>query len=216
MLDVLLAAIPISFAGLFAILNPFSNSFIFLTLTEHIDSATRRILARKIAIYTAITLVLVTFCGSWVLRFFGITIPIIQLGGGLIVCAIGWNLLNHPNENDTANHSIRTKEEALEQAYFPLTMPLIAGPGSMAVTLTLSAQQITESWKTTLMGELGLVIAIFMIAINLYFCFSYADRLTAKLGKKGTNVIIKLSVFLLFCIGISIIWHGVQGLLHLN
>lgn len=216
MLDTFFTAIPMSYAAIFAVLNPLGSAMFFLTLTQGLDSDTHRFLSRRIAVNTILLLFAVVLFGSWILEFFGISIPIMQVGGGLIVAAISWQVITQTDDKSTTSGVIKTREEGLAKAFFPLTMPITAGPGSMAVTLTLSAHQFHGSMKESIFGELGLLIAIVMVAITTYFCYTYADKIAKKAGPTGTNVIVKISGFINFCISLTIIWRGIQGLFHLS
>ena len=92
----LFQAIPFAFAAIFPVLNPLGSAVIFLTLAPDLTEPEYRQLALRITINTIILLVAVLIAGSWVLRFFGISLPVVQIGGGLVVAYIGWNLLNKP------------------------------------------------------------------------------------------------------------------------
>ena len=210
----LMQAIPFSFAALFPVLNPLGSAIIFLTFTQCLPEPAVHKLAVKIAINTFILLVVVLLTGSWILQFFGITIPIVQIGGGLVVAYIGWSLLNQSSNGSGTNQAAaKDVQEALGLAFFPLTMPITAGPGCIAVTLTIGAHELTRHVATTIMGELGAIIGIILSAITVFFCYRYADKLTNKLGASGKQVIMRLSAFINLCIGLEIIWHGVQGLI---
>lgn len=210
----LIQAIPFSFAALFPVLNPLGSAIIFLTFTQSLAEPAIQKLALKVAINTFILLFVVLLTGSWVLRFFGITIPIVQIGGGLVVAYIGWSLLNQSNSSSNNGPSAaKDEQQANELAFFPLTMPITAGPGCIAVTLTIGAHELTHDITTTLFGLLGAIIGIILAAASIFFCYRYADRLTNKLGASGKQVIMRLSAFINLCIGIEIIWHGVQGLM---
>ncbi len=210
----LIQAIPFSFAALFPVLNPLGSAIIFLTFTQSLAEPAVHKLALKVAINTFVLLVVVLLTGSWILRFFGITIPIVQISGGLVVAYIGWTLLNQSSSGNSSGPSAaKNEQQANDLAFFPLTMPITAGPGCIAVTLTVGAHEITHNLASTLLGLLGAIIGIVLAAISVFFCYRYADRLTSKLGGAGKQVIMRLSAFINLCIGIEIIWHGVQALL---
>ena len=102
----------------------------------------------------------------------------------------------------------------MQLAFYPLTMPITAGPGCIAVTLTISAHETSaHSWMNTLFGQAGAVIGILLSAGTVYICYRYAEAITRKLGSNGTNVIIRLSAFINFCIGLQITWHGISALM---
>lgn len=207
------SAIPMAYAALFPVLNPLGYAFVFLALTQKLPADARRRLARKIAFNAFILLVTVFWVGEWVLQFFGVTLPIVQVAGGLVVTYIGWLMMNQPAGNEGMHgKAIQDETEANAQSFFPLTMPMTAGPGSIAVALTIGAHDNLADGTNALMSKLGAMTGILLAAITIYFCYAYASSLTKKLGTSGVTVIIKLSAFIIFCIGLAILWHGIQML----
>jgi len=99
-----------------------------------------------------------------------------------------------------------------QRAFYPLTMPLTVGPGSISVAITLGANPPRE-FRSLFTTALAHVIGVFIVAVSIYLCYRYADRILNKLGRTGTNVLIRLSAFILFCIGVQIIWNGLRTLL---
>lgn len=212
----LIQAIPFSVAALFPVVNPLGSAVIFLAMTDGISDSERRKLAAKVAINSFLLLFMVLLTGSWILRFFGISLSVVQIGGGLVVAHIGWILLNRPvNGGKQQSVQVDSDKDASQMAFFPLTMPVTAGPGAIAVTLTIGAHEIaTNSVTTTVMAELGVAIGILLVAILVFFCNRYAANVTSKLGPSGMQVIIRLAAFINLCIGIQILWRGIQGLFH--
>lgn len=210
----LFQAIPFSFAALFPVVNPIGSSVIFMSIAHGSTSQELNKLSFKVALYVAILLTVVLFTGSWILRAFGISIPIVLIGGGLVLAYIGWQLLNQPSENTTsANNNACTDQEADSMAFFPLTMPVTAGPGCIAVAIALGAHSMTRHWNSTLLGQIGNTIGILLISISVYFCYRYTHVITQKLGNAGTEVIMRLAAFLNLCIGLELMWHGIRYLL---
>lgn len=207
-------AIPFSYAALFPVLNPLGSAVIFLSLTMGMSEQALQHLAGKVAINTFILLVAVLLTGSWILGFFGISIPVVQIAGGLVMASIGWRLLNQTSTNKNNETTVdNTGHDLNAMAFFPLTMPLTAGPGSIAVTLTVGAHEIRKTVFATVCGQLGAIVGILLAAATVFLCYRYAYRLTQMLGASGTQVIMRLSAFVNVCIGIQIIWHGVHGLI---
>jgi multiple antibiotic resistance protein len=209
-----LQMVPFSFAALFPVLNPLGNAMTFLNLTLGSTPKEQTKLAVQVAVNTAVLLIIVLFAGSWIMRFFGITIPIVQVGGGFVVAYIGWKLLNQPSSESYDQPIGKTDKDFTHLAFFPLTMPITAGPGCIAVTLTIGARQLVPTSFTQMtFGYLGLVIGILLSAISVFFCYGYAGHITRALGAAGRQVILRLSAFINLCIGLEIVWHGIQGLL---
>lgn len=200
-------------SALFPIVDPIGGSPVFLSLTRQYPPETRKLLARRIAIDSFILLIGSFAIGSHVLSFFGISIPVVQVGGGLIVISTGWAMLNQKDENDRSTVS-RTVNctHALRDAFYPLTLPLTVGPGSISIAITLGANE-PRRLKANLLALLVAVIGCAIVAATIYLCYAFADRLGAIIGPTGINVMIKLSAFLLVCIGVQILWNGASRLL---
>jgi multiple antibiotic resistance protein len=200
-------------SALFPIVDPIGGSPVFLSLTLNYDTKTRRLLSRRIAINSFILLVTSFAIGSHVLSFFGISLPVVQVGGGMVVVAAGWALLKKKDEDDR-NAVGRTVSSAdvLRDAFYPLTLPLTVGPGSISIAITLGANE-PHHFGAGLLAILAAAIGCAFLAATIYLCYAFADRLAAVMGPTGTNVIVKLSSFLLVCIGVQITWNGVSQLL---
>lgn len=210
-------AIPFTYAALFPVLNPLAGAMIFLNLTHGLPDSVLDKLAKRVGINTFVLLVVVLLTGSWILRFFGITIPIVQIGGGFVVASLAWKLLNQPTNVANVDAQMITPNkddrDTTDMAFFPLTMPLTAGPGCIAITLTIGAHEMNSSFTSTIMGELGAIVGILLAAITVWICYRYADELTKRLGKSGSRVIMRLSAFINMCIGLQIILNGIEGLM---
>jgi len=200
------------YAGLFPIVNPVGGAPIFLALTHHNSDKIRRSLARRVTINSFILLLGSLFVGSHVLVFFGITLPVLRIGGGLAVASFGWRLLR---DGAAPTHgSNEVDATAPVDAFYPLTMPLTVGPGSISVAIALGAQR-PEGVSDP--GELALIAGsatagLAAIALTVFVCYRFADRMVALLGASGINVLVRLSAFILLCIGIQIIWSGYSTL----
>ncbi|HWE72475.1 MAG TPA: MarC family protein [Stellaceae bacterium] len=207
----------LAYAALFPIVNPIGGAPIFLALTRRLKPEVRRGLARRIAINGFCLLVGALFVGSHVLEFFGITLPVVRIGGGLVVTAFAWKLLNDNDAVEQKAHETGDRDEIdpAQEAFYPLTMPLTVGPGSLSVAITLGSQRpkVPPSFDTLLVLAAGAVAGILALAVTIYVCFRYADRLVAALGVSGTNVLTRLSAFILLCIGIQILWNGYSALI---
>ena len=202
------------YAALFPIVNPIGSAPLFLGLTQFSTDLQRNILARRIAINSFFLLLGSLFVGSHVLSFFGIDLPVVRIGGGLVVTAFGWKLLNSDTRPD--GDASAKEGPGLPDAFYPLTMPLTVGPGSMSVAITLGSQRP----KTADLAHLALlggaaVAGIAAITLTIYLCYRFADVIVAKLGSGGTNVLVRLSAFILLCIGIQILWGGWSELMAL-
>jgi len=206
------------YAALFPIVDPIGSAPLFLGLTQHFSAAKRNALAMQVAINGFLLLLGSVFIGSHVLEFFGITLPIVRIAGGLVVASFGWKLLHagidlkDPNDVGEAT----ADEGGRIDAFYPLTLPLTVGPGSIAVAITLGSQRPDDATGLTGLALVyaGGIAGLLAVAVTIYVCFRFAGRIVTFLGHSGTNVLIRLSAFILLCIGIAIIWNGYNALLH--
>lgn len=204
-------------SALFPIVNPLGGSPIFLALTRDYSAASRRLLSQRIALNSFVLLVASGLIGTHILAFFGISLPIVQIGGGLIVVSTGWDMLRRSDDDDddrgsVVHHEANTRD-IFRNAFYPFTLPLTVGPGSISVAITLGANA-AKLPGINFLDIFGIVIASALVALSVYLCYGFSDRLAQLLGATAMNVIMRLSSFLLVCIGVQILWNGVSALLH--
>ncbi|HYC23512.1 MAG TPA: MarC family protein [Candidatus Bathyarchaeia archaeon] len=198
--------------ALLPIVNPFGNAPIFLALTAGVSRETHAALARLVALYGFALLVVSLFVGSYILEFFGVTVPAMRVAGGIVVIATGWNIL-HRSEAPSGQGPVAWSEhEIASRAFYPLTLPLTVGPGSISVAVTLGADMPVYNLPTPIIATVGLV-GVALVCVSVYLAYRYADALLRFLGETGTDVLVRLSAFILLCIGVEITWKGVTALL---
>jgi multiple antibiotic resistance protein len=204
-------------SALFPIVDPLGGSPIFLSLTRDYQPAERRTLSRQIAVNSFFLLLGSYLIGTHILNFFGISLPAVQVGGGLIVIATGWNLLKRKDDDDRDKvHTSSPHHETSHQAFYPLTLPLTVGPGSISVAVTLGANAShshTAHAGFNILAILAAIVGSVVIALSIFLCYGFADRLARILGVTGMTVILRLTSFLLVCIGVQIVWNGVSAFL---
>jgi len=196
-------------AALLPIVNPFGGAPMFLALTADVTREVRAELARKIAINAFILLLASLFIGTYVLDLFGLSVPIVQVAGGIVVCAASWDLLR-------AEHAVKVEVVSEPtnigtRAFYPLTLPLTVGPGTISVAITIGAHH-TQGVRSLLLNGTADVIGALFVAGTVFVCYRYADRLLRKLGETGTSVLVRLSAFIMLCVGVQIIWTGASAL----
>jgi multiple antibiotic resistance protein len=199
--------------ALFPIVNPIGNTPIFLSLTQGLSERGRATLARMVAVNGLILLLASVFIGTYILAFFGISLPVVQVGGGLVVISTGWRLLHKPNasagEKDGGNQC--DESDYARQAFYPLTLPLTVGPGSISVAIAVGANRAEGTqWRWPLIA--GMLAGAALISASIYLSYRYAERIERTLGDSAMNVIIRLSSFILLCIGVQILWNGLSTL----
>ncbi len=201
--------------ALFPIVNPIGNTPIFLTLTRGLSGRGRAVLARMIALNGLVLILTSIFIGTHILNFFGISLPVVQVGGGLVVISTGWSLLREPGDDEGAGRGGPrecSETDYSRQAFYPLTLPLTVGPGSISVAITVGANRGEGSeWRWPLIG--GMLLGSLLIAASIYLSYRFAERIGRTLGESAMNIIIRLSSFILVCIGVQILWNGLSTLL---
>jgi multiple antibiotic resistance protein len=199
------------FAALFPIVNPVGGAPVFLSMTLGLDDAQRALLARRIGVNAFVLVLGSFFVGTYVIGFFGLSVPIIQVGGGLLVCSLAWQLL-HSEQLTEVPVAPQSADALLVRAFYPMTMPLTVGPGSIAVSITLGAH-VPRGVQAYSMNVAGAALGTLALALSIYLLYRYAERLARALGPTGTAVLLRLSAFILLCIGVQIVWNGVFALL---
>ena len=203
-----LLLIPVS---LLPIINPLSTAPVFAaTVGSNRDLAKK--LARQVAINAWFVLVVSMLIGTYVLALFGISLPVVRIGGGLLVVATAWQMLHQAEDDDI--QAIAAKEaielpysKVLQRSFFPITFPLTTGPGTIAASIALGAKIPAEPVKYML-GVLVAFCGAALVSLVLYLIFRNAAKVLARLGTVGTLVMIRMMAFILLCIGIEIIWTG--------
>jgi multiple antibiotic resistance protein len=202
------------YAGLFPIINPVGNAPIFLGLTSSRTEAERNTLAYRVAINSFLLLGGSMFIGSHLLVFFGITLPVVRVAGGLVLIAFGWKLLHSGAEVEDQRLAGAKGRPAADDSFYPLTMPLTVGPGSISVAIALGSQRPAGALDMSQLALLGgsAIAGIVALSVTIYICYHFAKRTIALLGDNGVNVVVRLSAFILLCIGIQVLWTGYSGL----
>jgi multiple antibiotic resistance protein len=202
-------------AAIFPVVNPPGTALVFLALTRGAAPALRRELAWRVARNSFTVLVCSLLGGAIVLQFYGISIPVLRVAGGYIVAVAGWRLLYEGSHKDVATSDDDGAQTGLlDQAFYPLTLPLTTGPGTIAVVISLGlAHPAFASRADQIIFLIASLAAITVIAATIFFCFAYADRVQSLLGRGGTDIAVRLSAFILFCLGVQILWSGGSELL---
>lgn len=209
-----LIVVPIT---LLPILNPIAIAPIFLSLTGPMEQIVANRLAKRIAINCFFLLMGAVFVGSYVLDFFGISLPIVRVAGGIVVAMSGWRLLNDKGQDSlrtsvAASAGTLSKEELRRHSFYPFSFPLTVGPGTIAASITLGTQLPNKpvDWLITSFAS---ALGVLLTTLSIYLCYRFARNLERFLGEVGATVLMRLSAFILLCIGVEIGWTGLAELL---
>ena len=205
-----LSAFVYTFTTLVPVINPFSAALFFVTMTRDLADADRAYVAGRIAIFSLIILLVCLFAGHIILGFFGISVGVLRCAGGVVLFAAGWNALNAPSQDETQKKEApprlsRTRLKSM--AFYPFTLPLVAGPGAIAVTVALGT-----SLPYTVINLGGTLAAIVATVIVIWVCFRYSDRFSRSVGAAGADALARIFAFILICLGFSVFWKGFSEL----
>ena len=200
--------------GLLPIVNPVGSAPLFLAMTHGSDVPTRQMLAVKIAINTFVLLMGSLVFGAFVLKIFGLSVPVVQVAGGAVLCALGWNMLNSDDSVHAVAASATPSDVAIMRAFYPLTLPLTVDPGAIAVAVTIGANH-SHNVERIIVGLVAAVVGTTVIALCVWLAYRYAPRVAKWLGHSRLMVVMRLSAFIMLCIGVEITWNGVRSLAEL-
>jgi len=210
----LAAAFLVTFAALFPIVNPIEGAPLFFVLTRDLPPARQHVLARQVAINGQALLLGSMVLGPWLLVFFGIELPVVRIAGGLVVTSLGWKLLSQEQWSDHPSQQVPAEAMQRAGAFYPLTMPLTVGPGSMSVAVSIGSRKPVSAFNLAdfaLYGA-GAVCGLIAIGASIYVAYRFASNLTRFLGASGVEVLLRLSAFILMCIGIEFLFSGYLAL----
>lgn len=214
-LQLFLKAIPFSFLAMVTVINPLGAGFLLDAMTQGIQPQMRKTLARKIVMNCVGVFLVVLILGNYILSFFGLSLPIIRVAGGLLLTAMGWEMLNAADAPETSGQDVaKNPQTYLKRSFYPFTFPVTAGPGCIAVLFTLTAHRPVSADLSSVIGNLaGTFVGLFGVAILIYFCYVYSSVIEKRLGESGAHALNRIMAFITFCIGLEIVWSGIRGLL---
>jgi len=213
-LKTLSGAFLVTFAALFPIVNPLEAAPLYHVLTRELPQARQHALARKVAVSGFLLLLGSMLLGPWLLVVFGVELPVVRIAGGLIITMLGWKLLTQDTWSDHAAGQVG--DDAMERAgaFYPLTMPLTVGPGSMSVAVSIGSRKPVGvlNLADIALHALGAIAGLAAIGLSIFIAYRFAGNLTRFLGTTGIEVLVRLSAFILMCIGIEFLWSGYLAL----
>jgi multiple antibiotic resistance protein len=206
----------LSFSALLPLVNPLGDALVFVSIVGAAPPALYKSLARKIAISTALFLVTIEVIGTALLNFFGISLPVVQVAGGLALAAMGWGMLNQEqaqkrqDASEVDDHALGSLEQKI---FYPLTFPITAGSGCIVVMVTLSAHASIKGLLPNLSAHAGIAGAVVLLSVAVYFCYGYARAITSRISPQTAHGVLRVIAFVLLCIGVQIMWNGIETLL---
>ena len=210
-----------SFMALFPVANPVGTGFIINGFLSGLDRSERRSIVRRIAVNYLLIGIGSLAIGHFVLSLFGLSLPIVQLGGGLLICKTALQWLG---DSDASTGSAPDKpvdpisvRNLESRVFYPITFPISIGPGSISVIFTLMASvNIKDGLGKIIINYAVIAFVIFLMCLILYVILSQGQKITKKVGVTGTMIINKMVAFFTFCVGIQIIAERVEKIFHLS
>ena len=215
-MQALLTFFGLSFSALLPLINPVGDALVFLGVIGAAPPAVYRRLAKRVAINTAMFLILIESAGAAIIRFFGISLPVMQVSGGLVLAAMGWRLLSQDQPTAAAETapSPETDLSSLEsKVFYPLTFPITAGPGCVVVMITLSAQASAQRGFADLAAHGGIALAVAALSAVVFVCYGFAPMIAARIKPQTAHGVQRVIAFVLLSIGVQITWNGLATLL---
>lgn len=189
-----------TFLALFPIVDPFGGIPVFFTMTSTWTPQERHRTAFKTGMWVFVILVTFLFFGGFVLQFFGISLPVIKIAGGLIVANTAWGMVtSHARITPEESHEAREKEDI---SLTPLAMPLMSGPGAIGVVMALAAHVDNAA------AYVGMVLGVAGIALSVALFFCLGGPLVRRLGPSAVGAINKIFGFLILAIAVQLVWNG--------
>jgi len=204
---------------LFPVVNPIGSAFILNPYFDNLTRKERKNAVKKITLYAFAICTVTLFTGHWILELFGLSIPVIQLAGGIMICKMGWEFLSagntSPEHRVKAAHTTDTLafSRLQDKLFYPITFPITTGAGTISVLFTLGARSTHEDTRDYIMNTGALMVAIMVMCALIYIFYLNTKSLIQYMGQKGENVVNRISAFLIFCVGLQIAVNGIKALM---
>lgn len=192
-----------TFAALFPIANPLGGAPVFAALTADDDRRTQRRQAVRTSIYVFGILAAFLIAGRPILEFFGISVGVLRIAGGLIVAHTAWGMVNASSRITPDEHAHGLEKE--DVSFTPMAMPLIAGPGAIGVVIGIATASL--SWEHLA----GALIGIAALSVLLLVCLLAGERVLTRLGPSGIGALTRILGFLILAIAVQLVVAGVYS-----
>ena len=208
----------IGIIALFPVINPIGSAFIITPYFSHLNTAEKRKAVGKITLYAFCICTVSLFAGHWILQLFGISIPVIQLAGGIMICKMGWEFLSSDkqDENSVADTEKQTPLSGYrnieDKLFYPITFPVTTGAGTISVLFTLSAHSASPDMKNYYINTGAILLSIIFMCLLIYIFYLNTKTLIDYLGSNGEKIVNRVTAFLIFCVGLQIAVTGIKSL----
>ncbi|WP_336515473.1 MarC family protein [Pollutibacter soli] len=208
----------IGLIALFPVVNPIGSAFIVNPYFSNLTKDEKKLAVKKITIYAFFICVVSLFAGHWILELFGISIPIVQIAGGTMICKMGWEFLSSDKSDDKPTDAESKQapdsgyQKLQDQLFFPITFPITTGAGTVSVLFTLSAHSANKNWESYLINTSAIILSILIMCSMVYFFYLNTKTIINYLGSNGEKIVNRITAFLIFCVGLQIAVTGIKSL----
>jgi len=208
----------IGIIALFPVVNPIGSAFIINPYFTGLDVVEKRQAVRKIVVYAFLICTVTLFAGHWILFLFGLSVPVIQVGGGIMICKMGWGFLADERKSTDLSGAGESKNpltgynHIAGKLFFPITFPVTIGAGTISVLFTLSAHSESVNHSQYYLNMLAIFLSIIVVCVLIYIFYLNTKSVIHILGANGENIVYRISAFLIFCVGLQIAITGVKTL----
>jgi multiple antibiotic resistance protein len=211
----------LGFVALFPVVNPVGSAFIVSPYFAGLSRKERVSAVKKVTFYALLICTITLLAGHWVLELFGLSIPVIQLAGGIMICKIGWEFLASDDKENESGASPDPEHQphhmnVEDKLFYPITFPITAGAGTIAVLFTLSAHEATNNVSLYWFNMAAILVSVIGVCMLVFFFYLNTNRLIGYIGSRNENIIKSIMAFLIFCVGLQIAWGGIVNLIHSN
>lgn len=203
---------------LFPVVNPIGSAFIVSPYFAHLNNADKKRAVKRITLYAFCICTVSLFAGHYILELFGISIPVIQMAGGIMICKMGWEFLSSDDNPKTDGDSTETLPASEyhnieNKLFYPITFPVTTGAGTLSVLFTLSAHSATSNFTNYLINTGAIILAVIVMCILIYVFYLNTKRIINYLGSNGEKIVNRITAFLIFCVGLQIAISGIRALI---
>jgi multiple antibiotic resistance protein len=204
----------IGIIALFPVVNPIGSAFMVSPYFEHLTSKEKRTAVNQITFYAFLICTVSLFAGQWILSLFGISVPVVQLAGGIMICKMGWEFLSSDSQRSSSetldnNPNVSAYSHIAKRLFYPITFPATTGAGTISVLFTLSAHRAEFGSADYYLHTGAILLSILVLCAMIYFFYLNTKTMIRYLGPNGENIVNRISAFLIFCVGLQI---GISGL----
>ncbi|MDR3715146.1 MAG: MarC family protein [Puia sp.] len=205
--------------ALFPVVNPIGSAFIVSPYFADLDRSGKRNAVKKITFYAFCICTVSLFAGHWILELFGLSVPVVQLAGGIMICKMGWEFLTSDDkgpDQKSRGQQPGTTDGYLsieDRLFYPITFPVTTGAGTISVLFTLSAHSSSANYSDYLVNASAILLAIIVMCVLVYVFYLNTKTLINYLGSKGEAIVNRITSFLVFCVGLQIAISGIRSII---